>query len=117
MNGAMIFSGVLAVAGAFFIAVAGLGAFRFKDLYMRMHASTKASSLGLGLLLAAVAISHPEPRVLVESVLIVAFIFLTAPVAAHMISRAGYLHNSKLWEKTKIDELAGKYSRDHKYLR
>lgn len=116
MNWISWISGLLAIAGAFFVFVAGLGTWRFKDLYMRMHAATKAGSLGLGLLLASVAVSHPEPRVVVESILIICFIFLTAPIAAHMISRAGYLHNSRLWEKTKPDELAGKYSKDHKTL-
>lgn len=107
---------LLAIAGAFFVFVAGLGALRFKDLFMRMHAATKAGSLGLGLLLAAIALAHPSPVVVVKCVLIIAFVFLTAPIAAHMIGRAGYLHKSRLWEKTKPDELAGKYSKDHKTL-
>jgi multicomponent Na+:H+ antiporter subunit G len=106
----------IGVVGAFFVLVAGLGTWRFKDVYMRMHAATKAGSLGLGLMLLAVAIQSPTPAVLVKSGLIIAFIFLTAPIAAHMISRAAYLHNSPLSDKTRLDEMAGKYRGDHKKL-
>jgi multicomponent Na+:H+ antiporter subunit G len=106
----------IGVIGAFFVFVAGLGTWRFKDVYMRMHAATKAGSLGLGLMLLALAIQSPTPAVLVKAVLIIAFIFLTAPIAAHMISRAAYLHKSPVSDKTRLDELAGKYSEDHKKL-
>lgn len=105
-------SAVLALLGGFFIFVAGLGVWRFKDIYMRMHAATKAGSLGLGFLLAAIAFQLPTPFVVIKSLLIIGFIFLTAPIAAHMISRASYLHDVPIWRKTRIDELKGKYSRE-----
>ncbi len=107
---------LLAIGGAFFTFVAGLGTFRFPDLYMRMHAATKAGSLGLGLFLAAIAILHPDPHVVLKCVAIIGFIFLTSPVAAHLIGRAAYLHKTKLSERTRSDALAGKYSRDHTRL-
>ncbi len=109
-------SWIAGALGAFFVFVAGLGTWRFKDVYMRMHAATKAGSLGLGLMLLAVAMQDPTPAVLLKSALIIAFIFLTAPIAAHMLSRAAYLHNSALSDKTRLDELAGKYRSDHQQL-
>jgi len=54
-----IFSAVLALLGAFFVFVAGVGIWKFRDIYMRMHAATKAGSLGLGLLLAQLRYSLP----------------------------------------------------------
>jgi multicomponent Na+:H+ antiporter subunit G len=107
----------IACLGAFFVFVAGLGVWRFKDIYMRMHAATKAGSLGLGMLLLAVAVQDPSPTLVIKCLLIISFIFLTAPIAAHMISRAAYIHQSGLSDKTRFDELAGKYSGDHSDLK
>jgi len=108
---------LIGTLGAFFVFVAGLGIWRFKDIYMRMHAATKAGSLGLGLILLAMALQDPSPAVIVKCVLVIAFIFLTAPIAAHMISRAAYIHQSELSDKTRADELAGKYSADRTELK
>jgi multicomponent Na+:H+ antiporter subunit G len=107
---------ILALGGAFFTMVAGLGTFRLPDLYMRMHAATKAGSLGLGLFLVGIAILHPTPHVILKCVAIIAFIFLTSPVAAHLIGRAAYLHRTKLSERTRSDALEGKYAKDHTRL-
>jgi multicomponent Na+:H+ antiporter subunit G len=117
MNAMQTFALIVACLGAFFVFVAGLGIWRFKDVYMRMHAATKAGSLGLGLLLLAVAIQDPTPAVIIKCFLIIAFIFLTAPIAAHMISRAAYIHQSELSDKTRFDELEGKYSADRSKLK
>jgi multicomponent Na+:H+ antiporter subunit G len=93
------------VVGAGFVLLAGLGIVRFPDLFMRMQASTKASTLGVGGLMLAVAVFYMRVDVTARSMLILVFIFLTAPVAAHMIARAAYLARVPLWEKTIIDDL------------
>jgi multicomponent Na+:H+ antiporter subunit G len=116
LNWIDILVAALALLGGFFISVAGLGTWRFHDVYMRMHAATKAGSLGLGLLLAAIAIKSPTPFVLLKAVAIIGFIFLTAPIAAHMISRAAYIKKTPIWSKTHLDELEGKYAEDHSEL-
>ena len=97
------------LAGAFFIFIAALGILRLPDLYTRMHASAKASSLGLGLLAIGAGIYFAEIWVFLESVLIIIFIFLTAPVSAHMIARAGYFLKVHLWEGTVVDALENRY--------
>jgi multicomponent Na+:H+ antiporter subunit G len=107
----------LALLGGFFIFVAGFGTWRFKDVYMRMHAATKAGSLGLGLLLAAVAVENPTPFILLKCVAIIGFIFLTAPIAAAMISRAAYINKTPIWSKTHLDEMEGKYAEDRSELK
>ena len=111
-----LLSALLALSGAFFIFVAGFGTWKFQDIYMRMHAATKAGSLGLVLLLAAIAVQNPTAWIFLKCLAIIGFIFLTAPVAAHMISRAAYIHKIEIWKKTKVDEMAGKYSEDHTVL-
>ncbi|MFV0414946.1 MAG: monovalent cation/H(+) antiporter subunit G [Chthoniobacterales bacterium] len=107
---------ILALIGAFFIFVAGLGIFRLPDIFLRMHAATKASSLGLGLLLLALIFVVPEWGVAIKAGLMIFFVFLTSPIAAHMISRAAYFHNTPMADNTKLDELKGKYAKDHSKL-
>lgn len=81
-------AGVLAVIGASFVLLAGIGALRFPDVYARMHAATKASTLGIALvgLGTALAVDAGSAKIFVA----VAFIFLTAPAAAHLVGRAAY---------------------------
>lgn len=107
---------ILAVSGAFFVFVAGLGVFRMPDIYLRIHAATKASSLGIGLLLIALILMNPTAPVIMKSVMMIFFVFLTAPVAAHMLGRAAYLHHTPGWAGTKKDELKDKYASDHSKL-
>jgi len=108
---------VALLAGAGFIFVAALGVVRFPDLFTRMHAASKAGSLGLGCVLVGVAISFPEPAVIVKCLLVLVFVFLTTPIAAHMIGRAAYLLKVPFWKGTVADDLAGRYSADRQTLR
>lgn len=88
--------------GAFFLLVAGLGIIRLPDAYCRMHASTKAASLGIGFLLLATGLFFWETAVTTKSLTIVAFIFLTAPVAGHLLGRGYYLRSDpkRSWENS-----------------
>ena len=86
-----------------------IGLLRLPDIYMRMHAVTKAGTLGVGLVLLAVAVFFGELGVVTRALAAIAFVLLTAPVSAHMIGRAAYLDDVPLWQGTLIDELQGKY--------
>jgi multicomponent Na+:H+ antiporter subunit G len=97
-------SGGLVVAGATLALLAGVGVLRMPDLFTRMQASTKASTLGLGCLLAALAIRHPDVSVVMRAVSISAFMMLTSAVSAHVIARAAALSGAPLWKGTLIDE-------------
>lgn len=94
---------VFAVAGTAFILVSSIGILRMPDLMTRMHASSKAGTLGAILVMAAVAFHFPEGDVTVRAVLIILFLFLTASVAAHAIARAGYFSGVKLIESTRVE--------------
>ena len=102
---AEIITAVFLFAGAFFILVAALGLVRFPDLYIRMHAASKSISLGIGCMLIGAIFYFGTVSVVIKSIAIVLFIFLTMPVAAHMISRVAYRRGVKIWEKTQVDEL------------
>jgi multicomponent Na+:H+ antiporter subunit G len=98
---------VFLLVGALFVLIAALGIVRLPDLLMRMHAATKAGTLGAGLLLVAVAVSAPETSVMARAVATFVFLLLTAPIAAHLIARAAYhTGEATLWDRTCVDELA-----------
>ncbi len=103
-----ILCAVLIVTGSAFMLVAGLGVVRMPDLFMRMQAATKAATLGAGCMLLAVAVHFGDLMIVTRALLVIAFIFLTAPVAAHTIARAAYSVGTPLWEGTLADELRGR---------
>jgi multicomponent Na+:H+ antiporter subunit G len=78
------------VLGVFFMFVASLGVLRLQDFYMRIHAPTKAATLGLIFLLIAVAIAVQDAALITKAVLAVVFIAATAPAGAHLLARAAY---------------------------
>jgi multicomponent Na+:H+ antiporter subunit G len=104
-----VISALLALAGATLMLLAAVGVLRMPDVFTRMQASTKAASLGSGLILLAAAVHFAELSVIVRALLAIAFIFLTAPISAHMISRAAYFMGVGLWERNVVDELEGRY--------
>jgi monovalent cation/proton antiporter MnhG/PhaG subunit len=106
-----ILSSALMIIGAMFALLAGGGVVRMPDLFTRMQAATKASTLGIGCIVLAVAIHFGDLGITTRALATIMFVFLTAPVAAHMIARAGYVVGVPLWEGTVIDELHGHYDR------
>jgi multicomponent Na+:H+ antiporter subunit G len=76
----------LILAGAAFMLIAAIGLLRFKDLYSRMHATTKATSFGILLLIGGVSLLFCSGIVFLKALLIIVFIYLTAPLAAHAIA-------------------------------
>jgi multicomponent Na+:H+ antiporter subunit G len=92
------------VAGAAFALLGALGLLRMPDVFTRMQASTKASTLGLGCLLIGAALQLGDFASFIRVISIGAFILLTTPVAAHVIARASYLAEVPLWDGTVLDE-------------
>ncbi len=98
-----IVAALLMVGGTIFMLIAAIGLLRLPDLYTRMHAVTKAGTLGAGLLLVSAAVAFGDLSVTGRALTALLFVFLTAPISAHMIGRAGYLGNADLWESTAFD--------------
>jgi multicomponent Na+:H+ antiporter subunit G len=107
-------AGGLVVSGATLALLAGVGVLRMPDVFTRMQASTKASTLGLGCLLVALSIRQPELSVVIRAVSIGAFMMLTTAVSAHVIARAAALSGAPLWRHTRIDERPAKSDADPK---
>jgi multicomponent Na+:H+ antiporter subunit G len=103
---------LLAAIGVFLVLVAGLGIVRMPDLLTRMHASSKAATLGCALILLAVALWFGDAAATARVVLIILFLFATAPVASHMIGRAGYRRGRSLPDENVIDEYRESLERD-----
>lgn len=99
----------LILVGALFMLLAALGVVRLPDLLTRMHATTKAATFGVTLIMLAVALHFAQVVVVARAFGVILFIMMTAPVAAHVIGRAGYFVGTRLWERTLKDELRPHY--------
>jgi len=81
---------LLILTGLFFFVAGTVGLLRFPDVYTRIHAATKCDTLGAGLILLALLLTWSHGITSVKELLIVGFLWLTNPVAAHLIGRAAY---------------------------
>lgn len=104
-----IVAALFLLLGAGLMLLAALGLLRMPDLPTRMHATTKAGVLGAGLMLLGTAVYFADLGITARALAVMAFIVITAPVAAHLIGRAAYFVGVPLWEKTVVDELKGRY--------
>ncbi|WP_163581262.1 monovalent cation/H(+) antiporter subunit G [Gracilibacillus saliphilus] len=87
------------VIGTFFVLSASIGVIRFPDVYTRLHASTKAATLGIsGIMIGAFIFLYVEHGMVSGKLILgIIFILLTAPVSAHMIGRAAHATGVKPW--------------------
>lgn len=78
------------IVGASFALVGSIGLFRLPDFFSRLHGPTKATTLGVGGVLVASAVytTATGDGVSVHELLILGFLFMTAPVSAHMLAKA-----------------------------
>ena len=110
-------SAVCLLGGAFLAFAAGVGVLRFPDLLARMHAGTKPQVLGLILVLIGLALRLRSGGAVWALVLVAVFQMLTAPVAAHMVGRAGYRTGKVRSDLLVVDELTSDQelarARDH----
>jgi multicomponent Na+:H+ antiporter subunit G len=99
-----VIAGVLGLTGAMFTLLAGIGVVRFPDALSRMHAATKATTLGLLLIVlgAEFHISAGSAKL----ALAVALVFLTTPVAAHLVGRSAYRAHNVDVRLDEVDQLA-----------
>ena len=103
-------SDVLMVVGSALLLLASVGVVRMPDLFTRMQAASKASTLGIACALLALAFHFPGVSVNIRVIGTIAFFFVTAPVTAHLIGRAAYFLGVPLWKGTVVDERRGRYN-------
>lgn len=111
-----VLSQVFLLIGTLFMFLAALGVARMPDIFTRMHASTKSATLGVGCLMLGAALHFNDIGVSARALAVIVFLFITAPVAAHMIGRAAYFSGVQLWPGTLSDELKGRYDPDSHVL-
>ena len=100
-----LLTSALLLGGVALAVVAGIGLVRFPDVFSRMHASTKPATLGLLMVTVGAAIAMDQSSERSRLLLVAAFGFLTAPVAAHMIGRAAYGAGTGALTDLVVDEL------------
>lgn len=97
---------IFILLGAFLSLVTAFGLIRLPDVYTRNHAASKAATLGIMFILIGTCIffylkdGYFNSRVILGII----FIFLTAPVSGHLISRAAYNTGVKMWDKSVRDD-------------
>lgn len=101
-------AGLLIVAGALFALVASIGLLRLPDVYTRMHAASKAGTLGSCVMLLALAVNSSEPAIVMRALAGIVFFLLTAPIAAHLLAKAAYTAGYRVWSGSVRDDMAGR---------
>ena len=94
---------ILLIAGTLWIFVACVGLLRLPDLLCRSHAMGKAMTLGITLILLAVALQLGAEKAGLKVMLAILFQFLTIPVAGHLISLLAYRKNMPRWRHRPMD--------------
>ena len=98
-------AGILVLIGAGFAFVAALGLIRLPDVYSRMHAASKAGTVGSGAMLVALAVVANDQATVTRALAGVVFFMLTAPISAHLLAKAAYSAGYKLWSGSVCDEM------------
>jgi len=100
----ILIAAIICLSGSVFLFLGALGVVRMPDVYNRMQAGTKATTLGSMLTLLGIGLAHLEwlPKLM----LLVLFILFTNPVSTHAMARAAHFAGIKLTEITKQDNLA-----------
>ena len=94
---------ILISLGVALMLISAVGLVRMPDLYLRIAASSKGATLGVICLMLATALYFGELGVTSRALAVICFMLLTAPVAAHMMGRAGYKGGAPYWSQTTID--------------
>jgi multicomponent Na+:H+ antiporter subunit G len=104
-----LLAGISILFGSLFILVSAIGLIKMPDIFLRMSATTKAVTFGVSFVLIGAAIFFGDIGTITRAFVIILFLFLTAPVAAHMIGRAAYFDGVQIWDKTIVNEMDTKY--------
>ncbi len=91
-----VLTAALVLLGAAFALIGSVGLARLPDIFTRLHGPTKATTLGVGsILLGSILYFSARQGLSLHEVLVTLFLFLTAPVSAHLIARAALQRHCK----------------------
>jgi len=94
-----ILTSILLTAGAAFFLAGTVGLLRFPDVYTRLHALTKADNVGLGLVVAGLALQAESWAVVGKLLLIWLLVLLASASVAHLVAGAARRKGIKLWRR------------------
>jgi|LGOV01.1.fsa_nt_gb multicomponent Na+:H+ antiporter subunit G len=94
---------VFLILGAVFLFLGALGLFRMPDVYTRLQAGTKASTLGAMAFMLGVGFLQPDW--MVKILIIIVFLTIANPLSSHAIARAAHKRNLKPYTKGEADAL------------
>ena len=97
---------IITLIGSLFLFLGSLGLVRMPDLYNRMQAGTKATTLGSILFLSGLAISQSEFINIDKTIILILFIVFTNPLSSNALARASHFIGIPLTDKTTVDRLA-----------
>ena len=103
---------VLLVTGTGLMALGAVGVVRMPDLFTRVQAASKTSTLGLTLMFLGVALSFTDLGAITQAAAVIGFAFLSVPLAAHMITRAAHATGSTLGSTGGRDDLRQAFRKD-----
>ena len=96
----------LLALGGLFSLLAAVGILVMPDVYTRMQAASKAVTFGATSIVLAAALHFQEAGVVARCLMVCVFLFVTVPVASHLIARAAYRTREPLAPETSVDDLA-----------
>lgn len=94
------------LAGVAVMLLASIGLLRFGDVFLRMHAATKSSTLGVGFIVVGVGLFFGEPLITIKLAALSAIYFFAAATGAQVLASASHATRVPMVKETWIDQLA-----------
>lgn len=100
-----VVASILVSLGVALMAISAIGVLRLPDVFSRMHAASKSTSLGLTFVLVGVGLFDGSTSVIVKAALASVLLIITQPVAAHVLGRAAHRAGVSVSDETRWDDL------------
>jgi multicomponent Na+:H+ antiporter subunit G len=99
---------VLAAIGVIFMLISAVGLVRLPDVFSRMHAAGKATTVGVSCLLLGAGVYFWNDNLLLRAIVLIALIFATSPISTSAMARAAYRTGGARSLHLRIDEMQDK---------
>ena len=95
----------LLIAGTMIMVLSSIGLIRFGDVFLRMHAATKAGTLGISLIMIGVALFFSDPLITIKLFTLMGIYFFTSPIGSQVLAHSAHISQVEMVKETWIDEL------------
>lgn len=96
----------LLIAGTMIMVLSSIGLIRFGDVFLRMHAATKAGTLGISLIMIGVALYFSDPLISIKLFTLMVIYFFTSPIGSQVLAHSAHISRVEMVKETWIDDLA-----------